>query len=139
MKEDQGSKLITVFDAMSTLRLSPIAMERLITQSKTAVVRTPQNEPALSEASFKALACSAQARTAALETLAYVARRREMDDAGSQSKAALSEIAQGVIHYRQYIETLASIHSYYHGQLDVLNEESGRVAAYVILRKLFGS
>lgn len=111
-------------------------MDELITQTKTPLLRTSENEPALSKASFKILAYSAEARTAALESLAYGTRRREADEASGQSKTALSEIAQCLIRYRQFIETLASIHSYYHGRLDVLNEESGRVAAYVIYAKV---
>jgi len=136
VKQVKNVRVLSVSDAIHILRLSPAAMDKLLRQVKTVILRTPDNKPAISEDSFKTLAYSAEARASALETLHSVTLTRDKDQVSGRAKTFVDEIAQCLILYRKYIDTLASIHVYYFSRFDVLHEETGRTAAYVIFPKV---
>ncbi|GKS58177.1 hypothetical protein YTPLAS18_17040 [Nitrospira sp.] len=92
--------------------------------------------PAISYESFKTIAHSRDAANHAIAGLMGIAQDNYDDVATGRNAAFASEIKTLAGTYRTYIKVLESVHEYYAPRLNVISEESGRVAAFVIYAKI---
>lgn len=123
-------------DVMSLLRVSERRMRTWIREGRVVVHMAPDGKEAMKMSDLKTLAHSPEAHEAALEGLAWEAQRREADELSGRNSQFSEEIARRVMRYREYIQTVEDIHSYYGNRLDVLHDESAVVAAYLLYAKV---
>ncbi|TRZ99310.1 MAG: hypothetical protein D4R81_09425 [Nitrospiraceae bacterium] len=130
--------LVLVSNATHTLRVSDSRMAAWIKEGRVVVEMTPDGKPAMRRSNLKRLANSLEQHKAALEAMTMTARRRESErDMGLNEKLS-RHIVQDVARYRAYIEILKEIHQSYQNRLDILNNESPAVAAYLLFSKVIG-
>lgn len=127
---------VLLTDAMSILRVSERRMRIWIREGRVVVHMTPDGKEAMKMSDLRPLAHSPEAHEATLEGLAWEAQRREADEISGRNVRFSEEIVQHVLRYREYIQTLEDIHRYYGDRLDILNDETAVVAAYLLYAKV---
>src|SRR5437899_3088245 len=102
-KQDPSVRLT---DALSILRVSERQMRTWIREGRVVVHITTDGKEAMKMSDLKTLAHSPEAHEAALEGLVWEAQRREADESSRRNAQFSEEIAQHMIRYREYIQTL---------------------------------
>jgi hypothetical protein len=134
--QHQQVQLVTINDATTLLRLSAPFMDSLISQGVCRPQLTKTGHFGITLSEFRMLAHRDDVKAGVVEAMTYEARRRETDDSNGPSDRFLIEIKEAVANYRNHIQILQEIHAHYKNQFDLLHEESGLVAAYMIYAKV---
>ena len=134
--QKSSQEMIGLGEAAFMLRLSDNGLEKLLKERKVLLGVDLQGKPVMTRDSFRSLAYTDKALSAAFEALACVSSRRMQDrDSGLDVRFARKS-EEAITRYHPYISRLAEIHKSYQDSIDCLREESGRVAAYVIYAKV---
>jgi hypothetical protein len=132
----QQVQLIRIVDATGLLRLSIPFMSSLISQGICRPQRTSTGSLAITLSDFRVLARRAEVKAGALHAMTHTAWERATDDSNGRSDRFLIDIKEALLNYRKYVHLLQEVHAHYKTQFDILHEESGLVAAYVIYAKV---
>jgi hypothetical protein len=135
VSQDQ-EKIIGLDDARYILHASSRQMDTWQQEGRFAQRQTTEGRPALSETDLKALANGPDALKVALEGFALDVTTREADESSGRNKTFVSQIAQLIEQYHEYIGTLEEIHKTYHDQIHPLHDESALRAAYILYAKV---
>jgi hypothetical protein len=139
MKKKQNPKAneyVPLDEVIHTLRVSSDQMKEWLHLGVVTPYRSQQGL-VMKKSDFKAVAHSPIALNAALHALKYEARRRKRDEESGQADAFRTETEAMISVLKDQAATLEAIHKKYHERFDVLRDQSGVVAAYIIFSKVF--
>jgi hypothetical protein len=130
------AKYITLDEVTHILRVSPDQMDEWL---RLGVVKALPSSKGLvlKESEFKHLAHSTITLNAALHAFKYETRRRHNDEETGKAAKFLKDIKSSIGILRNQTDTLEAIHKAYHDKFDLLRDESGIAAAYLIFSKVF--